>query len=105
MSHIQLETSFGRARLPPSRCLDACTYFAAQRELRPPDTGLSPKNCFIAVPFTADSFSWADKISRSVSSQPIQPSVIETPYCSLERSEVRLWFPGFKLLSSISPTI
>ena len=28
---------FGRARLPPSRCLDACTCFAAQRELRPPE--------------------------------------------------------------------
>src|SRR4051812_38975012 len=36
---------FGKARLPPSRCFDACTYFAAQRELRPPGTELSPEKC------------------------------------------------------------
>ena len=29
--------SFGRVRLPPNRYFDACTYFAAQQELRPPE--------------------------------------------------------------------
>ena len=37
---------------------------------------------------------WASRISSSVSSQPMQPSVTDTPYSSRERSLLTGWLPG-----------
>ena len=38
-------------------------------------------------------WAWASRSSSSVSSQPMQPSVTDTPYCSRERSLLTGWLP------------
>ena len=48
---------------------------------------------------------WASTRRASVSSQPMHPSVMDTPYANRVRSGCAGWLPGLMLLSSIMPTI
>ena len=57
----------------------------------------------VAAAFVYRSFSWAERISRSVVSQSMQASVIDKPYFMVLSVPVFFWFPASRLLSSIMP--